>query len=682
MSATIRKIQQNKPSRIIVPSVLLAISIISYAVSIRKLGFYWDDFPSIFYLHFLGPSGFHDAFSVDRPLLAWVFQMTTQLAGESILKWQLFGILTRWLSSVMLWWTLVLLWKDHHKQATWIALLFAVYPGFSQQYISVTYSNAFLVFSIFLASYATMILAFQKRDWFIPLITVSLAFSAFSLFTSEYFFGLELMRPAIIYLCLEEDRARKQILKTISRWIPYLLIVLIFLFWRLYLTETPRGDIQIFGFLKSNPLIASLYMIYTVIKDLIQVTFLSWWRVFTLEKLTKFGNHAVILYITISILTAIFALIFLFLYRKEKNKLETRANNVAWARQALWIGVFSMFLAGLPFWATYLPIKLQFPQDRFTMPFMVGACITLIALFEFLIRRETIILLILGILVGASAGFHYYNSLLYAREWDFQKTFFWQLSWRVPTIEPGTLLLTPELPFNYYSDNSLTAPLNLIYAPDNTSREMPYMIFDLDARLYNAISTFEKGQDVQGDYRAMNFSGTTSQVLGFFFAPPRCVTIIDPSIEQLIPNQELYIPEALALSDPAWIKNNNTNAAILPERYYGNQLAPSWCYYFEKADLARQFSDWDQIAALGEAAKTYLIRLTPANAIELTPFVEGYAKTGNWQQALDWSQTAYKKNEKTQTRLCTIWQESLAITSEKSIPLSVINHIENELECE
>lgn len=428
MSATIRKIQQNKPSRIIVPSVLLAISIISYAVSIRKLGFYWDDFPSIFYLHFLGPSGFHDAFSVDRPLLAWVFQMTTQLAGESILKWQLFGILTRWLSSVMLWWTLVLLWKDHHKQATWIALLFAVYPGFSQQYISVTYSNAFLVFSIFLASYATMILAFQKRDWFIPLITVSLAFSAFSLFTSEYFFGLELMRPAIIYLCLEEDRARKQILKTISRWIPYLLIVLIFLFWRLYLTETPRGDIQIFGFLKSNPLIASLYMIYTVIKDLIQVTFLSWWRVFTLEKLTKFGNHAVILYITISILTAIFALIFLFLYRKEKNKLETRANNVAWARQALWIGVFSMFLAGLPFWATYLPIKLQFPQDRFTMPFMVGACITLIALFEFLIRRETIILLILGILVGASAGFHYYNSLLYAREWDFQKTFFWQLS--------------------------------------------------------------------------------------------------------------------------------------------------------------------------------------------------------------------------------------------------------------
>jgi len=681
MSVTKSKIQGIKDSPILVPFVLLAVSIISYAISIRKLGFYWDDFPSIFYLHFLGPSGFHDAFSVDRPLLAWVFQITTQLAGESILKWQIFGILTRWMSSVMLWWTLTLLWKDHHKQATWIALLFAVYPGFSQQYISVTYSNAFLVFCIFLASYATMILAFQKRDWFIPLITVSLALSAFSLFTSEYFFGLELIRPAIIYLCLEEDKRQKQILKTTLRWIPYLLMVLIFLFWRLYLTDTPRGEIQIFDFLKSNPLYASLYMIYTVIKDLIQVTFMSWGRVFSLEKLTKFGNHAVSFYITISILTAVLSLIFLFLYRNGKNKLETRASNLAWARQALWIGVISMLLAGLPFWATYLPIKLQFPQDRFTMPFMIGACISFIALLVILIRRETIILLILGILVGASAGFHYYNSLLYAREWDFQKTFFWQLSWRVPTIEPGTLLLPPELPFNYYSDNSLTAPLNLIYAPNNTSREMPYMIFDLDARLNNAISSFDKGQDVQGDYRAMNFSGNTSQVLGFFFAPPRCVTIIDPSIEQLIPNQELYIPEALALSDPAWIKTNNSNATILPEEYYGDQPAPSWCYYFEKADLARQFENWEQIVELGEKAKNYPRKLTPANAIELAPFVEGYAQTENWQQALDWSQTAFKKNEKTQTRLCAIWQTALEEHSEASIPAMVFNHIENELEC-
>ena len=135
MSETIKKIRKDWLSNGFVPVALLLLCLISYAPLIRQLGFYWDDWPSIFYLHFLGPAGFLKAFSVDRPLLGWVFYFTSQLAGESIFKWQLFGILTRWLSSVMLWWMLRLLWQDKTKQAAWIALLFAIYPGFSQQYI-------------------------------------------------------------------------------------------------------------------------------------------------------------------------------------------------------------------------------------------------------------------------------------------------------------------------------------------------------------------------------------------------------------------------------------------------------------------------------------------------------------------------------------------------------------------
>jgi len=255
------------------------------------------------------------------------------------------------------------------------------------------------------------------------------------------------------------------------------------------------------------------------------------------------------------------------------------------------------------------------------------------------------------------------------------------MSWRIPAITPGTLLLTPELPFNFYSDNSLTAPLNWIYAPQNKTQELPYTIFNLDARLYKQMNNFERGIPIQGDYRAMNFSGSTSQVLGYFFKPPRCVTIIDPSIEQLIPSGELYVPEALALSETKWIQPDQSASITLPTQYYGEKPAPSWCYYFEKADLARQFGNWDEIAYLGEQAKSYPSKLTPENAIELTTFVEGYVKTELWKNALLWSQFAIEKNDNTQTRLCSIWQDVYDKELESSVPPEIIQHIENELLC-
>ena len=48
-----------------VPFALLAYCVISFGLLIPWLGFYWDDWPSIYYLHVLGPRGFIDAFAVD-----------------------------------------------------------------------------------------------------------------------------------------------------------------------------------------------------------------------------------------------------------------------------------------------------------------------------------------------------------------------------------------------------------------------------------------------------------------------------------------------------------------------------------------------------------------------------------------------------------------------------------------
>ena len=39
------------------------------------------------------------------------------------------------------------------------------------------------------------------------------------------------------------------------------------------------------------------------------------------------------------------------------------------------------------------------------------------------------------------------------------------MSWRMPALEKGTILISNDLPVTYYSDNSLTGPLNWIYSP-------------------------------------------------------------------------------------------------------------------------------------------------------------------------------------------------------------------------
>ena len=664
-----------------VPLALLLLCLISYAPLIKLLGFYWDDWPSIFYLHFLGPDGFHEAFAIDRPLLGWIFSITSRFVGESTISWQIFGILTRWLCSLMLWWTLRLLWPDNKNQVTWVVFLFAIYPGFSQQYISVTYSNAFLVYAIFILSFAAMILAFRKPVWFWPLLLFSLACSLFSLFTSEYFFGLELLRPAVLFLIVQEKNWKKRLQQVGMWWLPYLALMALFLIWRVWMTNTPRGEIQIFDFLQANPVYASLYLIWTISEDFLQVSFLAWSRIFDLEKLSKFGNPHITKYVLITLITTFLMAIFLIKSGTAKSDASKKATNITWSKQAILLGTYAIIIAGWPFWVTYLPIKLQFPQDRFTMPMMIGACLLLVGLLELIFRNQKILAVVLGILIGFTTGFHYYNGLIYARAWDFQKVFFWQLTWRAPAIKPGTLLLTPELPFTYYSDNSLTAPLNWTYAPENTSSQISYLIYDLDARLYKDITNFDRDIPIKEKYRAVSFSGSTSQILGFFFAPPRCVTIIDPEIEQLLPDHEIYIPEALELSDPSLIDIGISPKAKLPEQYFGNNPAVSWCYYFEKADLARQNAEWEQIVELGNQAQSFSDKLNPENAIEFTPFVEGYAKTGHWEEAIDWSRKAYNKEHRTQARLCVIWNEALDESSNSTIPTKVTDHIQKELKC-
>jgi tetratricopeptide (TPR) repeat protein len=641
-----------------IPLALFFFCVISFGVLIPWLGFYWDDWPAIWYLHVFGPSGFGDVFAVDRPLLGWLFTITTPWLGTSAAAWQVFGIITRWLSVLAFWWFLRALWPSNPSQTAWAALLFAVYPGFKQQFISVTYSHTWILATTFLLSLGIMAWSFRKKELFWLLMAGSWVLSAYTLYSVEYFFGLELLRPVFLWVMISEtmDSFAQRLKRTLLLWIPYTLVIISFLFWRLIYYPTVRGSVQLFDKLSAEPAGTLWELVETAIQDAINAGFVAWAQILDLFRMTSYGSGPTLLYLAgviIATTAAIFYLSRLELSGAEDSEAKGKRR---WAIQALLIGAAALLLAGIPFWVTNLPIGLEFPWDRFTLAMMFGSSLALTALVDLILRTPLQKAVILGTLIGFSSGLHLQYSNLYRREWNTQSEFFWQLSWRAPAIEPGTVLLTAELPFIYFSDNSLTAPLNWTYAPDLSSQEMPYLLYAAEARHEESLESFKPGIAISQPYRATEFNGSTSQALVLYFTPPGCLKLVDPATDKKTPQKPKFISDMMPLSRPELIHVETKRPARPPETIFGEEPDNLWCYYFEQAELARQSGDWQQVAALADRAFQLDQRVYEVNAPEFITYIEGYARTDRWQDAVKLTNDALQLSERMDRLLCDTWE--------------------------
>jgi hypothetical protein len=358
-----------------------------------------------------------------------------------------------------------------------------------------------------------------------------------------------------------------------------------------------------------------------------------------------------------------------------------RAEIKAWGWQASGLGVYAFLISGWVIWATNLHIELIFPWDRFTLITMVGTSLLIAGLAALLTRTRVQSAILLGALIGFSAGVQFQQRLNYRQEWLAQRNFLWQLAWRAPGIEPGTTLLTSELPFVYYSDNSLTAPLNWTYAPENRERELPYVIFDIEARLGLNGASIGSGMPIKIDYRSAGFQGSTDQAMVIFYDPPRCLKVIDPAVDRFLPVRPLYIREATPLSKPGLILPHPSSPAAPPEGIFGAEPAHNWCYYFEKAELYGQMGEWQKAAEAADEALKITKHFTDKNVSELLPFVEAYAHNGEWKKAARYTLQAYEIWDKTQYPLCDVWQRILATTPPNEERQAAVDEVQKSLDC-
>ena len=645
--------------------ILLIIAILAYGLLIPQLGFYWDDMPMSWIRYELGPEAMTRYFSTNRPVWGLLYQLTTRLIPQVPVYWQIFALIWRWLGAVVVWGIVRELWKDKPRFALSVALLFLLYPGFNQQWGSFLYSHFFIVIFFYLFS---IYLSLKRKT------VAALIFSALNLWMMEYFFPLEFARVGFIWTSLRDEypNPRDRVKPTLKLWTPYLAVFILAVLSRLFIFNN-----QIYGFglmsqLKTAPLATLVLLIQNAFTSLWIVTIAAWIQIFTAINPAVHGVRTIALYI--AVILVVFAITIFFLFKQNEDLKNTKE-----AFYAIGLGLFLLPFAGAPFWLTGLSISLAHPASRFTLPFMFAVCLIVVGLID-LIKLPQVQYGLLALLIGLAAGRQFLWSTDYLRDWQAQKNLFWQMTWRAPGLKPNTLVLMNE-ELSFYADNSISAPLNWIYAPENHSEQINYLLFYPTNRLDHSLPALQKDIPIQYDYIAGRFNGNTSQVVAFYYDPPACLRLLEPEIDtnNRFILEDSYMREASALSDPEQILASSS--AIMPNIFHP-EPAHGWCYYFEKADLARQFGKWEEVAELGDTA----LKLNdhPNNPVERFVFIEGYAHMGNWDRALKLSKESYQvSKDYVGPLLCQLWKR---IETETTRGLSerrseVLSQVQNMFAC-
>jgi hypothetical protein len=182
---------------------------------------------------------------------------------------------------------------------------------------------------------------------------------------------------------------------------------------------------------------------------------------------------------------------------------------------------------------------------------------------------------------------------------------------------------------------------------------MDHILYFISIRLNRGLPDLVPELPIEQNYLAKTFHGNTSQLVVIDYSPPGCMRVLDPQIDSA---NRLLVP---LLREAAWLSNtemiHQERAVTLPASLFAPEPVHGWCYYFEKADLARQFGDWQKVAELGEIA--FQLEDHPNNPVERFVFIEAYAHVDEWERAVNLSRESYRVSKNyVGPLLCRLWQ--------------------------
>lgn len=629
--------------------VLTIVVGIAYGIGISCLSFYGDDWIYIYNYHLAGPESFSLFTQWDRPHSAWIYVLTSAVFKESALAYHIFVLILRWLSALLFWKVLAATFGE--RRTVYLApLLFATYPGFQQQPIAVEFVMHFTSLVLVLLSLKLMQLAFfDSRGKMILWMILSLAAGALSIFTCEYFLGLELARPLFLYFTIHTHENREKYSKPSKKMIlfelPFLCITVFYFIWRVFIFSFTTYAPKLLNALQENFLNGIQLLITKVVQDLFTVSAESYRMIFSRPSLVSLPT-------VIIILLFIGASIFLFFH--IYTNYFSKKTETAKPGGMLLTGIVLLLFSGIPFWGTFLDVSTEFPWDRSTLSFSPGAAV-IIALLLDAAFKPLFFCAAAALITALSSLFQVQNTYVYISEADKMNDYFWQLAWRAPGLEKGTILASEDIPLNRTSDNDLSPVVNWQYAPENRGLHYDYKYFDLHLRIGAYYTDPQTIVPVDHTYRTHSFISSTDKTLGIFYKKGGCLQIID-SGNTGYPDLPDSLIRIAPISDKSLIITEIETPAQ-PPAPIGKEPEHGYCYYFQKITLEQQNGNKDKAYTL--ATQALQSDVHPLYAPDLAPVVLAFLEADDIQSAETLIE-ATPIGSGDVDYLCTYWQDRLS----------------------
>jgi hypothetical protein len=614
-------------------AILAVVGALVYLPLASRMGYYKDDWFLIFDAHTQGPQFFHEIYRIDRPARAYVMQFVYSLFEDRVIYYHLSAYLLRVLASWALFRALDMIWPAQRKPNFLIALFLLIYPGFLSQLNPIDYQAQILSLCLAFASMAFTVKALKVQNLGPRLLWTGLAILTGIFYPAlvEYMLGLEVLRLSLIVQVISQEysSASKEMLKKgFKLWLPFVSAPAIFLIWRFFFFDTERRATDLgaqISQLFASPLVG-LWWLVNWIQDAFRVVFLAW--------AVPFYNLAFDLRLKDFLIgtgLAVLVVLLVLVGWLGLRKLNLQADETAdrWKKQTLFTGIFTALLALAP--VIVVNRHADFGDySRYTLASAAGVGM-IVTVFALSIRSARLRVTLIALLVFISSFTHYANAAHAVEVTENTRDFWWQVVWRAPNIKPGTTLVgnypVGAIPEDYF----LWGPANFIYYPEDQGQipiklTLPAAVLTDEVVLQILVGKGEETPLRRGNELTRNFGNILVMTQA---GENSCVRLIDgrsPDLSIGDPQRILLIASRSDLDNVT----TGEGQSVPPASIFGKEPEHDWCFYYQKADLARQRGDWKEVAQLGAEADK--LGLHPNDQIELMPFLQAYAFLDNQKQ--------------------------------------------------
>ncbi len=609
---------------------LVLISGIVYLPAIASFTYYRDDWYLMHGASMAGAGIFREIFSADRPARGLLLEIYYSIFGPAPLAYNLAGYFWRLAGAICAFWLFDMLWPRRRRATFSMALLFLLYPGYLRWYNAIDFQAHVVSLCLEVLSFTLTLKAIQAARTASRAVLLAAAVLTGWAYLGlvEYALGMEVFRFLSVYLLTRKAGTPFAFFKKGGRalyaWLVTLLVPFGYLFWRLFLFENARKATDIgaqLGAILDSPVLVSLWWGVRLLQSTINTMVLVWGVPFY-----QMAFQWRLREILVGLLLATLAVLLYGLVERRIHKAgegDAQTADAGWQVTAIWVGLVSVLFGVSPVVLANRSIDLSV-FSYYGLPALLGTVLFTVACL-YTIPDRVVRSVAFSLVLAAAVMTQHSVSVGASREAQIYSNFWWQVTWRAPGLREGTTLLVHYPGVDMGEDSDIVwGPANMIYYPQHAT-QLP-----IDLKLGAIRLTHEDIQrllighlDQEIDYRQHLIKNDFGNVL--IISQPNenaCVHVFDGRWSEVSASEGTNL---MLVASSSKIENVLTEGQPpTPQAFvFGPEPPHDWCFYYQKAELARQQGDWDSIARIQKSAEKE--GLLPNDQIEWMPFLQANA---------------------------------------------------------